>query len=75
MDSIYLGVLEHVLEVLVAHAHTPVITAFLELLGIALTDGIAVRVRMLLPDGDELGSESETDDGDVEFLAHVWDGK
>jgi len=26
---------------------------------------------VLLPDWDELGSESESDDGDVDFLAHV----
>ena len=35
-----------------------------------LTDGVAVGVGVLLPDGDELGSKSEADDCNVDFLAH-----
>jgi hypothetical protein len=36
---------------------------------VALADRVHVGVRMALVDGDELGSEAEADDGDVDFDA------
>jgi hypothetical protein len=45
----------------------PVVAAFLEFIGIALADGVTIRVRVLLPKRDEFGAEAEADDSDVEF--------
>src|SRR4030095_7517250 len=71
MYGIDLRVLEQFLEVLIATIHLPIVATLLQLAGIALADGIAIRVRMLLPDWDELSPKSEADDCDVEFaMAH-----
>ena len=52
------------------------ISACLELLGVALADRDQARVGVRLVDGDELGAEAESDDGNVEFAAHAndWTG-
>jgi hypothetical protein len=68
VHGVDLRVLEHRLEVRVALFDLKGIADGLELLGIALADGMAVRERMTLPDGDEFRPETEADDGDVELL-------
>jgi hypothetical protein len=71
VNGIDIRVGEDLFELGIADIDLPVITALLQLVGVALADGVAVGVGVLLPDGDELGSESEADDCDVDFLAHV----
>jgi hypothetical protein len=64
-------VLEQVLKLLIANVDFPIVPAFLELVRVALANGVATRVRVLLPDGDKLGPEPEANDCDVEFtIAH-----
>jgi hypothetical protein len=40
----------------------------IQLLFVALTDGIHVGVRVVLIDGNEFGSKSQTNDRNVDFL-------
>ena len=68
MHRVDVRVLQHLLEVRVADIHAKGIADVFQLLRITLADGIADRLRMTLPDRDELRPESEADDGDVELL-------
>jgi hypothetical protein len=64
-------VLEHRFEVRVAHVHAEGVADGVELLRVALADGVAGRERMTLPDGDEFRPETEADDGDVDAIVIV----
>jgi len=71
VDHVHSRVFEQRGEVLITRLDAEVITDGIELLRIALADGVGGGVGMLLPERDEFRSESETDNGDVDFLAHV----
>ncbi len=43
------------------------ITDFIEFFRVALANGIHVRMRVTLINGDELGSEAQSDDGNIDF--------
>ena len=68
VDDVDLRVLEQLLEIRVALLDAEVVAHGVELLRVALADGVAAGVRVLLPEGDEFGPEAEADDGDVEFV-------
>ena len=70
MHRVHVWVFEQRLEIGVTLRHAKVITDGVELLRIALTDGVAIRVGMFLPEWNELRAEAEADDCDVKFLAH-----
>ena len=63
-------VAQEILEALVALLHAESLAHRIQLVLRALANGVHVRLGVALVNGDELGSESETDDGDVEFAAH-----
>jgi len=54
----------------VALLHSEGVAHGIQLVLGTLADGVHLGLRMALVDGDELGTESESDDGDVEFSAH-----
>lgn len=70
VDRIDLGVPDQVLEALVALFHPERLPDGIQLLLRALADGVHVRQGMPLVDGDEFGTEAESDDRDVQFAAH-----
>ena len=70
VHGVHVRVFEQLFEVLVAHADAEGIAHGIELLLVALADGVAVRQRVTLPDGDEFRPETEADDGDVDLVGH-----
>ena len=72
MHCIHIRILQQFLVIRAALLDAPVVPNFPEFVGVALADGIAGGVRMFLPKRDELGSEAEADDCDVQFAcAHA----
>jgi hypothetical protein len=49
---------------------TEIITDRVELVFVALADGVTTRVRMFLPEGNKLGAKAKTNDGNVQLFAH-----
>jgi hypothetical protein len=72
VNDIDVPVLEERRVILVAHVHAKVVAHRVELVLIALADGVAIGVGMFLPKGNELRAKAETDNGDIDFaLTHV----
>lgn len=71
MNRIHRGIFEQFRIVGVAFLDSKIITDALELVLVALADGVAIGVGMLLPERDEFCAKAEADDGDVKFsVAH-----
>lgn len=68
MHRVHLRVLQQFLEIRVSHRHTERIADGVQLLRVALADGIHVRIRMPLVERDELRSETKADDGDIDAI-------
>ena len=75
MHEVDVGVGQDLLKVGVAGFHAEGVANVIELLARALADGVHVGVGVLLVDGDELGSKTKADDGDVDLAVGVWHGK
>jgi hypothetical protein len=71
VDGINVGILEDVGKLLVADRDIEGVPDGVQLLLVALADGVAGRFRVALPDGDEFRAEAQSDDGDVDLaFAH-----
>ena len=70
MNDIDVLVLQQNIEILIADIDAEVIAHVVEFLFIALANGVAVRVRMFLPERDEFRAEAKSYDGNVNLLAH-----
>ena len=70
VHEIDVAVREQRREIRVALRDAEVFADGVELFPVALADGVAIGVRVLLVDRDELGPEAEPDDGDVDLLGH-----
>ena len=70
VHRIHRRIADEVLEGGVALLHPEGIAYRIQLVLGTLANGIHLRMGMALIDGNELGTESESDDGDVEFSAH-----
>ena len=68
VNGIHLGILEHIFKSCVSDIHAPVVAHFLEFIRIALANGVTGRVWMFLPNGNEFGSEAESNDRDIDLL-------
>jgi len=69
MHRIDLGVLNQLLEALVAHADAVLIAEFLQLFPGALAKGIHNGIGMALVNGNKLLAEAQADDRDIQFAA------
>ena len=70
VHRIDVGVREQLLEARIPRLDAELVAAGVELLPIAPADPVHLRVRVLLIDGDELGAETETDDGYSDLVWH-----
>jgi len=68
MHEVHIRILQHVIEVCIAFFHTEGVRNFLHLRFIALAHGVHVGKGMTLVNRNELGTETESYDGDVVFL-------
>ena len=68
--KIDVGILQHVGVLGVPLADPKLIAHLVELLLVPLTERIDVRAGQRLINRNELGPKSETDHGDVDWLAH-----
>ena len=73
VDGVDLLHLQHVLEARETALHLEHVPDLGELRLVALADRVALRVGMLLVQGDELRPEAETDNPTLTFLPVTWD--
>lgn len=68
VHGIHIGIVQNVLILLVTFLYTERIANRIELLLVTLANGVHVGVRMVLINGNEFSSKSQTNDRNIDFL-------